>query len=758
MNRNHFSEREALKFFAKILGVKGDLYHQDGKNTFSLQAIRELLLHPDKTSKSQETLTFQLGKIFYGDSIFDTSTTEGSNIDSQNLAIQIALKKNLEEFFDYFIQHFLRLVFLLRKQVYIYPEKQKNVFIKRIIKEIYVPQAILILYSENMDISLASTQSDEDSLIDLLKHLPETYLNQYVKIHSQHNTTYLNNQFALSFLPSDSPIRYLEKALKNAHKNEYKFILMCRKMIKTKLDPIIGNCDKYQNFIDSKLNKLSSNKIPSYPTFQNDLKILFQELKGELPTNVKLQPILKECFGIFMCFSILERIKKYLIQNLNYSDIEFEKLVKFANSVLVKSTKPNFGEIELVSQTDKLIFQHYQFILQSGFQEWQDLPQNHLKNLNKYIPNYIERKLSIYGIKLLKVIENTKYTQKYFLTNQNFRNIASINCILNSYPEKISIDTYTNEMLNESQKNLETQYHLRPINVPYQLGEYEYLDFKLLMPTNFNWHTFATEELCIILKSSLQGFKNHNFYTPINEFINCLIYLSKQDIENATTSIAISFNSLKDLSILTIGAYLEYILSFYIGLKAYKDKPNFPLLKKYLIFLNPLNPYNFNNPITPRYIPQITVSQPQEQKKNLDPYNAHYLLYIIGHCNYFCLWKNRFPQAAHNPYEALFKPLKKFIYALMTLPISKINDSTLDSFWNKFVNISIKNLTNRQMSITHLTILDILKESEKHFVLFMDLFLDGVPDTKYIFILLYKYHEYHSIKNFIIKKLSSSKL
>lgn len=713
-----------------------------------------------KEYKKDETLTFRLGQILCGQSILlpQEKNKSSPDIDSSNYCVDQVQRVILEEYFDYSVRYFLELVFLFRRQIYIYSEQHERNFKKSIIKEIYIPQALLIfnpkifaIYAQPKVLFDDIDEFNKAAVNIKNKHLESQFILDEIDLSIKFNP-FSDNKSIEQYLPEASPLRYLKQAISDSHKNDYNFMVMCRNSIKRILKQKLP-LSIYQNFVSQSLDKLSSNKLTLPSTFRRDLKFLLTELNSN---DEELIAELNKCAGIFSCFSILERIKKYLLKS-SFNINEFQELIKFSNSayyisdVMANSLVERSAnhEKEFTSKISKLLSHHFTFLFKGDFycreQSKNDLNKEEFEKIN---PNILEQKLFLRSKDLLLLIEATKHTKQSFLLNKKFYNLVAVNCILNNCQPQLTIKDYTQEMLQDANFNINFDNSMNASDSTYQLKKNEFIDFKLITVAQINWYNFPTENICSILKNTLPFFKHHAFYDSVNEFINCLNYLSVQDITNAKISIGKSFNKLIDNRLHSEGVYIEYILSFYLGLKAYGEKPNFPALKKFAIWLNPMTTETFANPWY-----EMTV--PSNMNSKSEPFINHYLLSVIQHFNYFCVCRNRFPQVINNPYEPIFKPLKKFIYAVINAKSQESNE-VLNLMWNKNVDISTKYLIKRKMIITKFNILDILKESEKHFILFLNLFLDGVKDTEYIFALLYPDHKAHYIKNFILTKLLKS--
>lgn len=778
-----FNEIKLINFIESILGVKSllnDIQDKRKLKTASVRDKRKILMNnkdfEDEDSKQFQTLSFRLADLFAGSDGFCKTIAPQCNQDikealseSLNYIKQDKPFKNddfknflVYNYLDQVVRYFLDLMFLFRCQTYLV--NNENDFKLAIIKEVFIPQFALILFSdipnekfanlmrialkqlwhESNQQSAGSTQFQNQSIIQ-----------RYTEIYP------FKNQSILDYLPEYSPLKYLLKALREGINIECKFMVVCRRWVKIILQPI-HHTDSYKQFVTEFLDKLTSKNIPVLQTLKQHISNLIENLEDE-KINYEMVYLIDQTMGVMQCLSILERIKKILIDS-NIDENEVIKIFSYAESLLENNIFENKKNNNI--STNILENKDFNEIIQPN-REFIERWKYSLFDTDELFENYSARDfqskthriyLSQRSRQLSIMLAKLPVTQSFFYpsNNQSLNYISHLNFIINNFSEQPLVSNYENQAAIDSERNknkptrfLEFKPHANKLfwnNTPQLSFDYE-----------SSWELVKIEDFCNLLYT-IQVMRNFHqlndhkeFYSIIFWFNGCLIDLLNNNLDNAKKNINQAMDKiLQSEAVPTLGIFIEYILSFYLGLKAYQSQPNFPALKKIVLWLTPLNTDTFLNPQTKLTISKIFTCNPEEREVEIE----YFLMTVRKYFNYFCLKGNRLPNIVHDPYNPIFLPLKDFIVSVNSG--EKLDNDELETLWKNKVSKTVQEICNEKMHYSNSNIINILENYLEHFNLFVELYLDGHKDSDYIHSLLYERHDKFYLNAFILKKLTTT--
>lgn len=741
-----------LEFLNSVLGLQSHLYTLEQKRVLkgaSLYDINRIFL--GLTSEKDEYLlykaiTFRLGDLIAGTDPFGDMAAR-FNVETEEISKEIdhAIEKdkkfksdsdvNTYLVYDYLNQavcYFFDLMFLFRCQTYLLTsERDENLFKLQIIKNVIIPQFLLTLYSDVPNkklINLAFTASEMDDE-DKFKR---TCSDKIIFFHSP----------IFDFLPNYSPLKYLHEVIRRGNAHQGNFMAACRQWIKEILIPI-SEYDCYQNFVDHFLNKLTPKKIRLLETIQ----AVLQNLESELPREgaADYLDLFDKTMGVLNCFSILERIKRdlkidneWLPEILETADSILNKAKTKQEQYLGRSPNKDNNEVAESLKITQLIDFNYQFI--DGWQFKHADTEEDSNTLHSTHPKH-RHYLGQRSRQLFELLTAIPITREYFFPSKiaSFKGIAYINYILNNIPKPVY--DYTKQASSDNYQNKTKLIVREPFVPPPPSTPIPDFPVDVILPDCSDWETIAHQEICNVLAVSCSNHENSNnaLYLTINLFNQCLINLLNNDKAQASMNIEFALKQiLRHQYSLPLGMYVEYILSFYLGLKAYGSRPNFPSLRKMLLWINPLT----------------NLPSPNILAKKNTQYDFFFIL-VIRHFNYFCIKKNRLLNLANNPYMPVFAPLEQFLL-FATEQNQHICFNQLDIAWNKLVTKSHKTICKKKLLSTEINIVNILQNHQTHLKLFTDLYLDGHRDAEFIFMLLSEDHVHFYLNDFIVQKLNDN--
>ena len=710
-----------VKFLKNILGLKEEIYSSEEWKAHSRSEIGMLRTASSaknykKSNLESDAIEVKIAKLLIDDHILNQRYSEP-------LHEQTTLK--VRDFLESMVTYFFEICALFRRQIFDTNKNSKD-FTVGIFKEIFIPQLVLILYSD-------------------------LFVQKICNLNTSNDFNPTNGYYDLQqHLPINSPLHHLGSFLHIAIKEKNKqinFSAISREYCNDILNHFHSS-DAYKEFKTSFLDKLTLNQIHNFAAIKGHFKSLKNRLKIENSNSTledEVDKVVSGAFGVMICGTVLERIRDILIHDFEYTVSQFEDFMQYFYElafcvIKASSFRANFYELNILNCNYSFLMRNFPHL------DSNDFP--------------IENNLSNRIIDFLDLIENTLITKQYLLPeNPSFTNLVTLNCIFNNNPQIFTHSKYSEDLKNNAQNNLN-----KSVDYKLELSEFKnptienyqnmMVDLKYynIIQDGISWDTTSFVDISTVLKESIQELENYNFYLPLKSFSNCLYAFLNNNLDTAIKEINASFELVRaNKQALHLGSYSEYILAFYLGLKAFSKAPNLLEIKKFIRYSMPINSDKMSVSIAQsmHLISKNIISSDEKT----DLYISIYILHILGKFNYLCIKKNRCPKLANNPYEKVLSQFENFINSVI---FNQVKGKTLEQCWqvNKPFIKSRKTILDKKIPYIQSNIINILNYPSEHFAIFNSLYLDGHNESRYIYHLLQE--ESNDLRNFILKKLTNN--
>ena len=705
LKKNIFSDVMFVKFVKDIMGLKEEIYSAEEWKAHSRSEIgmlRTTLFEKNYNNSLivSEPIEAKITKILFENHVLNQNYTEPQHE-------KIALK--VRDFLENMVTYFFEICALFRRQIFDINHGDGREFIFGIFKEIFIPQLVLILYSD-------------------------IFFQKTVNLNTNDFFSPGNGYYELQkILPINSPLYHLAEFLfiaieeKKAKNQQINFSSISREYCKEILK-CLHRHDAYQEFKTNLLDKLTFKQIPNFGTLKSRFKSLRNKLRADNSINTQalnLDDVLSCAFGVMVCGTALERVRKILIHDFKFTDNQFEDFIQYFYKLVFCVLKVSGYRSD-----------SYDF----------EILQCNKTFLNKCFPNLDSKDFP----------DKNKISKRYLLPNNaNFINLVTLNCIFNNNPQILTHSKYSEELKNNAQQNLtkSVDYELESNELAiYTAGSYQHrvgLNYYDVAKQDISWDTTSFLDISTVLYESIKGLETYNFYLPLKAFSNCLFAFINNDIDTAKKEIKNSFDLIKtEKQTLHLGGYTEHILAFYLGLRAFSKAPNSLEIKKLIRYSLPIASENMSVSIAQAIeLVSKEIGTPEDRQ---DLYVSVYILYVLGKFNHMCIKKNRYPDLANNPYEKVLFQFRNFI---STVIANQAQGNDLEQCWktNKPLIKNKKIFLDKTVPYIKSNIVNVLKNPNEHFAIFNSLYLDAHNDSRYIYHLLQE--KSADLRSFILNKI-----
>ena len=408
MRHNIFSEVMIVQVLKNVLGLTNELYSQEEWKALSrseIGMIRILNLNKYKVSNctNGRTIEAMIASILLGEPLLDKSSNHFTDVNSE---IKIA------DFVHTTVIYIFEIFSLFRRQIFDISDNHKE-FTIGVLKEILLPQLTLILNS--------------DIFVQKICNL--SVGNEFTPSHGYYD---LN-----TWLPVASPIGYFSGYIceaineKKSKNQEINFSSLIRKQFR-EFFLSFNSFKAYQEFKFTVLDKLSFKQIPNFCTLKGHLKSLRKGLIEEAPERKEeINNAINAGFGLIVCGTSLERFKKILIKDFEYTVSQFEECIGYLYILIQDVVKASGFRKNYYSS--EILNANYSFLIKN------------FPHLDKdYFPS--QAKISHRIHDFLQLIENTSIIKKYLLPNSTgFMELVAINCLLNNNTEMLNHAFYNEQ-------------------------------------------------------------------------------------------------------------------------------------------------------------------------------------------------------------------------------------------------------------------------------------------------------------------------
>ena len=267
-----------LQFLKNILGLKEEIYSSEEWKAHSRSGIgmlraASLATNYKKGNFESDPIEVKIANLLVDDHILNQRWSEPVHE-------QTTLK--VRDFLENMVTYFFEICALFRRQIFDINKNSKN-FTIGIFKEIFIPQLVLMLYSDLFVQKVCNLNTSDDF----------NPLNGYYDLQLQ--------------LPINSPLYHLTVFLQIAVKEknqQFNFSAISREYCKEILIHF-HNRDAYKEFKISFLDKLTLNQIHNFATIKGHFKTLKNRLKIENSNDInedELDQVVSDAFGVMMSY------------------------------------------------------------------------------------------------------------------------------------------------------------------------------------------------------------------------------------------------------------------------------------------------------------------------------------------------------------------------------------------------------------------------------------------------------------------------